>query len=95
MLSDGLVCFSVLICVLNQLFSVRCANTTKTVLAVRISVDACHVQQYLLRPKREEGNEITCHGTGSHSMVFHLVSGMSADLFGVCMLRRYRSPDHS
>ena len=64
-----------LMCIPNQIFSVRCTNTTKKLLAVRISIDACYIQQYLLRPKGETGDTVTCHGTGSHSMMFHLVSG--------------------
>ena len=59
----------------NQLFAVRCANTTENLLAVRISADACYVQQYLLRPAGTTGDTLTCHGTGSHTMVFRLVSG--------------------
>lgn len=58
-----------------QLFSIRCTNTTEKLLAVRISVDACYVQQYLLHPKGEEGDTVTCCGAGSHLMMFHLVSG--------------------
>jgi len=61
--------------VLTQVFSVQCTNTTKGLLAVRISVDACYIQQYLLHPTGEAGDTVTCHGTRSHSMKFQLVSG--------------------
>ena len=73
----------VFICVPNQTFSVRCTNTTKKLLAFRISVDACHVQQYLLRPKGEAGDTVTCRGTGSHSMMFHLISGKSPPILPI------------
>jgi hypothetical protein len=59
----------------NQPFSVRCTNRTKSLLAVRISVDVCYVQQYLLRPRGGAGDTVTCHGPGSHAMMFHLISG--------------------
>lgn len=64
-----------LTCASNQLFAVKCTNTTKNLIAVRISADACYVQQYLLRPVGMEGDTLTCHGIESHSMMFHLVSG--------------------
>ena len=64
----------------TQLFSVRCTNPTKDFLAVRISVDTCCVQQYLLRPRGDRGDTVTCDGTGSNSMVFDLVSGKSTGL---------------
>ena len=59
----------------TQLFAVRCTNMTENILAVRISADACYVQQYLLRPVGTGGDTLTCHGTGPHTMVFRLVSG--------------------
>lgn len=61
-------------CVPTQQFSIRCTNTTEKILAVRISVDSCYVQQYLLRPKGKAGDTVVCLGTGSHAMMFHLVS---------------------
>lgn len=63
-----------------QQFTVQCANTTGKPLAVRISADECYIQQYLLRPKGKPGDTVTCHGTGSRSMMFHLVSGKSTGL---------------
>ncbi|KAF9651457.1 hypothetical protein BDM02DRAFT_3184463 [Thelephora ganbajun] len=63
----------------DEILSVRCTNTTKKLLAIRISVDACYVQQYLLRPKGEAGDTLTCHGTGSHSMTFGLVSALTRE----------------
>ena len=59
----------------TQQFGVRCTNSTENLFAVRISVDACYVQQYLLRPAGTKGDSVICDGTGSHTMVFRQVSG--------------------
>ena len=59
----------------TQQFAVRCTNPTENVFVVRVSVDACYVQQYLLRPTGSGRETVTCDGTGSHTMIFRLVSG--------------------
>ncbi|KAF9792186.1 hypothetical protein BJ322DRAFT_1027639 [Thelephora terrestris] len=61
----------------GEQFGVRCTNTTGNDIVARISVDACYVQQYLLRPAGVEGDTVTCDGTGSHTMVFRLVSALT------------------